>query len=120
MLDKRAARGLSPGLNAPACIPQTGRTTPPCSIRRLLPIQDTTELNTFSISTQYLGGNLRPSLTAFYDWSGSWLVQPGIDWTFWDPFRASVRYNWIDGNYAGFGTAKYKDNIWFELQYLLY
>ena len=31
-----------------------------------------------------MGGNLRPSLTGFYDWSGAWLVQPGIDWTFWD------------------------------------
>jgi hypothetical protein len=68
-----------------------------------------------------MGGNLRPSLLFVYDWQGSWQVQPGIDWTFWDPFRASVRYNWIDGNYGGAaGTFKTKDNVWLEIQYLLY
>lgn len=125
VLDQRAARGLSPGLNAPACIPRAGRTTPPCAVRRLVPIQDTQEIFTFSASTQYLGGNLRPTFTFFYDWSGAWLAQPGIDWTFYDPFRVSVRYNWLDGAYnggaaGGIGFAKYKDNVWLELQYLLY
>jgi hypothetical protein len=72
-----------------------------------------------------MGGNLRPSFVFFYDWAGAYLIQPGIDWTFYDPFRVSLRYNWIEGNYqAGFlggvGAAKTKDNIWLELQYLLY
>jgi hypothetical protein len=91
----------------------------------LLPIQDTQEIATLSVSTQYFGGNVRPSFTFFYDWSGAWLMQPGLDWTFYDPFRASIRYNWIDGNNnggaaGGIGFAKYKDNVWLELQYLLY
>jgi hypothetical protein len=47
-------------------------------------------------------------------------MQPGVDWTFYDPFRASVKYNWIDGNNAGIGAFKTKDSIWLELQYLLY
>jgi hypothetical protein len=67
-----------------------------------------------------MGGNLRPSITYFYDWSGSWLFQPGVDWTFYDPFRVSVRYNLIDGRYSGIGFFKTRDNIWVELQYLLY
>src|SRR5262249_32309173 len=78
-------------------------------------------LTTLSISTQYMGGNLRPSLNFFYDWSRSYSMQPGLNWTFWDPFRASVRYNYIEGRgNRGIGTQNRKDNIWFELQYLLY
>jgi hypothetical protein len=92
----------------------------PCDYKRLIPLKDTNILNTLSISTQYFGGNVRPSFVFFYDWSGSWLMQPGVDWTFYDPFRASVKYNWIDGNNAGIGAFKTKDSIWLELQYLLY
>ena len=48
-------------------------------------------------------------------------MQPGFDWTFYDPFRLSIRYNHIDGNYAGaIGIFKDERNVWFELQYLLY
>jgi hypothetical protein len=66
-------------------------------------------------------GDLRPSVTFFYDWAGAWLVQPGIDWIFYNPFRLSVRYNYLDGRYAGtIGLFKTRDNIWVELQYLLY
>lgn len=78
-------------------------------------------LTTVTMNTQYLGGNLKPSFTFFYDWSGSWLVQPGVDWTFWDPFRASVRYNYLDGRgNRGLGISNNKDSVWVELQYLLY
>ncbi|HXG19808.1 MAG TPA: DUF1302 family protein [Methylomirabilota bacterium] len=126
VLAKRAAAGLAPGINAPACILPAGRTTPPCSLRRVFPIQDTQELMTLAISTQYFGGNVRPSLTAFYDWSGAWLLQPGLDWTFYDPFRVSLRYNYLDGRLGavgaggGLGPAIAKDNFWVEFQYLLY
>ena len=66
-------------------------------------------------------GNLKPSFTFFYDWSGPWLIQPGVDWTFWDPFRASVRYNYLDGRgNRGLGISNNKDTVWVELQYLLY
>jgi hypothetical protein len=78
-------------------------------------------LNTLSISTSYLGGNLRPSFNFFYDWAGSWLVQPGFDWKFWDPFSLNIRYNWIDGNYGpAIGVFKTKDSVWLEFQYQLY
>lgn len=79
------------------------------------------ELLTFSVSTPYMGGDLRPSFNFFYDWSGSWLIQPGIDWIFYDPLRLSVRYAWLDGRgNAGIGANNRKDNVWFELQYPLY
>ncbi len=78
-------------------------------------------LTTFTVNTQYLAGNVRPSFTFFYDWSGSYLIQPGMDWTFWDPWRASFRYNYIEGRgNRGLGIQNRKDNVWFELQYLLY
>jgi hypothetical protein len=102
---------------AAVCAPGSGSATG-CSLWNF-PGQDL--LTTFVASTQYLGGNLRPSFTFFYDWSGSYLLQPGIDWTFWDPFRASIRYNYLEGRgNEGLGIQNRKDNIWFELQYLLY
>jgi hypothetical protein len=98
----------------------TGPQFAPCMTSRLLSLPDYSFVNTLSVSTTYMGGNLTPRLTFLYDWSGSWLVQPGVDWTFWDPFRAQVRYNWIDGNYGGIGAFKTKDSVWLEIQYLLY
>lgn len=78
-------------------------------------------LTTLAISTPYLSGNLTPRFTFFYDWSGSYLVQPGIDWTFWDPFRFQIRYSYLEGRgRRGLGGSNRKDNVWFELQYLLY
>ena len=78
-------------------------------------------LTTLNISTQYLAGNVRPSFTFFYDWSGSMLMQPAVDWTFYDPFRVSIRYSWLDGRAnRGLGIQNRKDNVWLELQYLLY
>jgi hypothetical protein len=79
-------------------------------------------LTTFAMNTQYLGGNMQPSLTFFYDWAGAWLLQPGLDWKFWDPWRLSLRYNWLDGrgNIIPIGAFNRKDNVWVELQYALY
>jgi hypothetical protein len=111
-----------PGNRTNACIPGP---TAPCKTNRTFPLGQDQEILTFSAGTQYWGGNLRPSFVFFYDWAGAYLIQPGIDWTFYDPFRVSLRYNWIEGNYqtgflGGIGAAKTKDNVWLELQYLLY
>jgi len=116
-----------PGDRAFSCV-QEGQTgaptapqTRPCKVSRLYPLQSWDMVNTLSISTTYLGGNLRPSFNFFYDWAGSWLVQPGFDWKFWDPFSVNMRYNWIDGNYGpAIGAFKTKDSIWLEFQYQLY
>ncbi len=122
-----AQRPGGPGDRGFACIQpgQTGAPTAPqfapCEERRLYGLQSWDMVNTLSISTSYLGGNLRPSFVFFYDWNGSWLVQPGFDWKFWDPFAMSMRYNWIDGNYGpAIGAFKTKDSIWLEFQYQLY
>jgi hypothetical protein len=116
---QQAARPGGVGNRAPACIPGPDGNTP-CAYKALLGFPVETQIFTLAISTPYLSGNLTPRVTFFYDFSGSWLVQPGIDWTFWDPFRMQIRYNYLDGRYAGIGFFKTRDNIWLELQYLLY
>jgi hypothetical protein len=102
---------------AARCDPSTGSRAG-CSLYKA-PSRDW--LTTFNVNTPYMGGNLRPSFTFFYNWHGNWLLQPGVDWRFWDPFAVSVRYNVIDGRgNGGLGLLNRKDNVWFELQYLLY
>ncbi|MCS6926969.1 MAG: hypothetical protein NZ578_13800, partial [Candidatus Binatia bacterium] len=117
---KEAARVGGVGLRTAPCILPPGQTTTPCGFKGLLGFPVEQQIFTLSISTPYLSGNLTPRVTFFYDFSGAWLVQPGIDWTFWDPFRMQIRYNYLDGRYAGIGFFKTRDNIWVELQYLLY
>jgi hypothetical protein len=108
------------GSRTAPCILPPGQTTTPCGFKAILGFPVETQIFTLAISTPYYSGNLTPRVTFFYDFSGSWLVQPGIDWTFWDPFRLQIRYNYLDGRYAGIGFFKTRDNIWVELQYLLY
>lgn len=115
---RRFTRSVTNPAAAAVCGPGTG-TTAGCALQ----IQGKEDwLTTLAISTQYFAGNVRPSFIFFYDWSGAWLIQPGLDWTFWDPFRASVRYNYLDGRAgtSNLGNANRRDSIWFELQYLLY
>jgi hypothetical protein len=102
---------------AAVCAPGSGSRSP-C---RLWTYPEQEWLTTLNVTTQYWGGNLRPTATFFYDWSGSYLFQPGVDWTFYDPFRVSVRYNFLEGRgNRGLGLQNRKDSVWFELQYLLY
>jgi hypothetical protein len=102
---------------AATCAKGTGSRNP-CSLWNF---GEQTQLTTLAINTQYLAGNVRPNFVFFYDWSGSYLLQPGIDWTFWDPFRLSIKYNFLEGRgNAGLGILNNKDNVWVELQYLLY
>jgi hypothetical protein len=114
---RREQREVTNPVAAATCQPGTGSRNA-CRLWRY-PHQDW--LTTLSISTQYAAGNVRPSLVWFYDWSGSMSLTPGLDWTFYDPFRVSLRYNWIDGRAnRGLGIQNRKDNVWVELQYLLY
>lgn len=91
----------------------------PCDFKRLLQLQSVSQVFTLAITTSYDAGNVRPRFVVFYDMAGAYLLQPGIDWWFYDPFRLSIRYNFIDGKYTGIGFFKFKDSVWFELQYLL-
>ena len=108
------------GNRTAACANADGSSAPPCDFKRLLQLQSTSQMFTLAITTSYNAGNVRPRFVVFYDMAGAYLLQPGLDWWFYDPFRLSIRYNFIDGKYTGIGFFKFKDSIWFELQYLLY
>ena len=123
--DRDAVAGRNRNLQKPVtnpalaarCDPSTGSRAG-CALYKA-PSRDW--LTTFNVSTPYMGGNLRPSFTFFYDWHGRWFMQPGVDWRFWDPFAVSLRYNVIDGRgNGGLGVLNRKDNVWVEFQYLLY
>ena len=102
------------------CLTADGSNLPPCDFKRLVQLQSVAQMFTLAVTTSYNAGNVRPRFVVFYDMAGAYLLQPGIDWWFWDPFRLSIRYNFIDGKYTGIGFFKFKDSVWFELQYLLY
>ena len=67
-------------------------------------------VNTLSISTSFRSGVIAPRLVFFYDWQGSWLVQPGVTLTR-DPFRLTLQYNYIDGQFNGIGFLRDRDNL---------
>ncbi len=108
------------GNRTTACLTVDGSNMPPCDFKRLLQMQSTSQVFTLAVTTSYKAGSVRPRFVVFYDTAGAYLLQPGLDWWFWDPFRLSIRYNFIDGRYTGIGFFKFKDSVWFELQYLLY
>lgn len=67
-------------------------------------------VNTFSVSTSFRSGVIAPQLVFFYDWQGSWLVQPGVTLTR-DPFRLTLQYNYLDGQFNGIGFLRDRDNL---------
>jgi hypothetical protein len=75
-------------------------------------------VNTLSISTSYRSGVIAPRLVFFYDWQGSWLVQPGVTFIR-DPFRLTLQYNYIDGQFNGIGFLRDRDNVIVQLEYVI-
>ena len=83
--------------------------------RSLVNIDQHQFVNTLSISTSFRSGVIKPQLVFFYDWQGSWLVQPGITLTR-DPFRLTLQYNYLDGQYNGIGLLRDRDNLITQLE----
>ncbi|MBI3300611.1 MAG: hypothetical protein HYZ72_00815 [Deltaproteobacteria bacterium] len=75
-------------------------------------------INTLLISTSYRSGVISPALAFFYDWQGSWVVQPGVTFTR-DPFRLTVQYNYIDGQFNGVGFLRDRDNVIIQLEVVI-
>ena len=75
-------------------------------------------INTLLVSTSYRSGIISPALAFFYDWQGSWVVQPGVTFTR-DPFRFTVQYNYIDGQFNGIGFLRDRDNLIFQLEVVI-
>ena len=72
-------------------------------------------IQTLLVSTAYFSGAVEPKLIFLYDWQGSWLVQPGITFIR-DPFRLTVQYNYLDGQYNGIGFLRDRDNVSVQLE----
>lgn len=75
-------------------------------------------VNTLAISTSYRAGVIAPRLVFFYDWQGSWLVQPQVT-LIRDPFRLTLQYNYLDGQYNGIGFLRDRDNVIVQLEYVI-
>jgi hypothetical protein len=75
-------------------------------------------INTLLVSTSYRSGLISPALAFFYDWQGAWVVQPGVTFTR-DPFRFTVQYNYIDGQFNGIGFLRDRDNLIFQLEVVI-
>jgi hypothetical protein len=75
-------------------------------------------INTLSISTSYRSGVISPALNFFYDWQGAWVVQPGVTFTR-DPFRFTVQYSYIDGQFNGIGFLRDRDNLIFQVEVVI-
>ncbi|MGE0682905.1 MAG: DUF1302 family protein [Candidatus Binatia bacterium] len=75
-------------------------------------------INTLLVSTSYRSGLISPALAFFYDWHGAWVVQPGITFTR-DPFRFTVQYNYIDGQFNGIGFLRDRDNLIFQVEVVI-
>lgn len=75
-------------------------------------------INTLSMSTSYYSGVISPALVFLYDWQGTWLVQPGVTLVR-DPFRLTVQYNYIDGQFNGIGFLRDRDNLILQLEVVI-
>jgi hypothetical protein len=75
-------------------------------------------INTLSIATSYSSGVISPALVFLYDWQGSWLVQPGVTFVR-DPFRLTLQYNYLDGQFNGIGFLRDRDNIIVQLEFVI-
>ncbi|MBI1818631.1 MAG: hypothetical protein HYR72_26915 [Deltaproteobacteria bacterium] len=85
--------------------------------------QDTNQiLQTLFIGTSYRSGTVNPGFLFFYDWSGSFVYQPSIEYTH-DPWRFSMSYSVIDagtlkGN-SGVSLLRDRDNVLFQFEYAI-
>ena len=75
-------------------------------------------IQTLLVSTAYFSGAVEPKLVFLYDWQGSWLVQPGITFIR-DPFRFTVQYNYLDGQYNGIGFLRDRDTLIMQLEMVI-
>ena len=75
-------------------------------------------INTLLVSTSYYSGAISPALVFLYDWQGTWLVQPGVTFVR-DPFRLTLQYNYIDGQFNGIGFLRDRDNLIVQLEVVI-
>jgi hypothetical protein len=93
------------------------------AVQPVLVAQDANQfLQTLLISTSYRSGTVLPSLTLFYDWSGSFVFIPSVTFVY-DPFRFTLQGNYLEshalrGN-SGTSLLRDRDNVLFQLEYVI-
>jgi hypothetical protein len=81
-------------------------------------VKEVENLFTGAITTDYLHGDLVPTVAVFYDVRGAWLVSPMVNYIF-EPFRAMIQYTTVMGNFTGIGAFRDRDQLSFIFTYLL-
>ncbi len=79
-------------------------------------------LQTLLIATQYYSGQIQPSFTFIYDWSGSLAAVPAVTFSR-DPFRFTMAYNYLYASRykgaSGVSLLRDRDNLLFQLEYVI-
>ena len=79
-------------------------------------------LQTLLIATSYYSGQVSPSLTLFYDWSGAFVALPQITFSR-DPFRFTFSYSFLTAQSlkgaSGVSLLRDRDNVLFQLEYVI-
>jgi hypothetical protein len=79
-------------------------------------------LQTLLIATSYYSGQITPSLTLFYDWSGSFVAIPQVTFSR-DPFRFTVSYSYLEASSlkgaSGVSLLRDRDNVLFQFEYVI-
>jgi Protein of unknown function (DUF1302) len=79
-------------------------------------------LQTLFIGTSYRSGTVNPGFTLFYDWSGSIVYQPAIQFQH-DPWRFEMSYSILDAGRlkgaSGTSLLRDRDNIEFKFEYAI-
>jgi len=81
-------------------------------------VAEVSTIFTALINTTYMNGMLNPQLAMAYDVHGAWLFLPSIQYIK-EPFRVSLQYAGIVGNFNGFGLFRDRDQISINFAYLL-
>ncbi len=134
----------TPVLLRPGCDPQTDPTCLVAYNQEVLPVpqfrqefpgltggatepilvQNPTDqfLQTLLIATSYYSGQINPSLTLFYDWSGAFVAIPQITYSR-DPFRFTVSYSYLEASSlkgaSGVSLLRDRDNFLFQFEYVI-
>jgi Protein of unknown function (DUF1302) len=79
-------------------------------------------LQTLLISTSYYSGQINPSLTLFYDWSGAIVALPQVTFSR-DPFRFTISYSYLYASRlkgaSGVSLLRDRDNLLFQFEYVI-
>jgi hypothetical protein len=79
-------------------------------------------LQTLLIATSYFSGQVTPSLTLFYDWSGGFVAIPQVLFSR-DPFRFIISYNYLIASRlkgaSGVSLLRDRDNLLFQVEYVI-